>query len=77
MPVSFRSSGYQPTVTRGTARAGYASRFLIASARTIRTWIVRSAERRTLAQLTDWQLHDIGITRAEVDAEVDKWFWRL
>jgi uncharacterized protein YjiS (DUF1127 family) len=36
----------------------------------------RAAERRVLAQLSDWQLHDVGISRAEVDAEAGKWFWR-
>jgi len=35
----------------------------------------RAAERRALGQLTAWQLHDIGISRAEADAEAGKWFW--
>jgi uncharacterized protein YjiS (DUF1127 family) len=63
------------------AEAGYAPRFLIASARRIRAWILRSAERaderRILAQLTDWELRDIGISRAEANAEADKWCWRV
>jgi uncharacterized protein YjiS (DUF1127 family) len=36
----------------------------------------RSAQRRTLAQFSDWQLRDIGISRAEADAEAGKWLWR-
>jgi uncharacterized protein YjiS (DUF1127 family) len=68
-----------PTPAR-VAQAGYASKFLIASACTIRAWILRCAERsderRTLAQLNDWELRDIGIARAEADAEADKWCWR-
>jgi len=53
---------------------------LIAPTRGILAWAARCAERaaqrRTLAQLTDWQLRDIGISRAEADAEAGKWRWR-
>ena len=35
----------------------------------------RAAERRALAQLTDWELHDIGISRAEAAGEAGNWFW--
>jgi uncharacterized protein YjiS (DUF1127 family) len=35
----------------------------------------RASERRALGQLTVWQLRDIGISRAEADAEAGKWFW--
>jgi uncharacterized protein YjiS (DUF1127 family) len=36
----------------------------------------RAAERRALSRLTDWELHDIGISRTEAGAEAEKWFWR-
>lgn len=36
----------------------------------------RVSQRRVLAQFTDWQLRDIGISRAEADGEAGKWFWR-
>ena len=36
----------------------------------------RAAERRALSRLTDWELHDIGISRAEAGAEAEKWSWR-
>jgi len=53
---------------------------LIPPARGILAWALqcaeRSAQRRALAQLTDWQLRDIGISRTEADAEAGKWFWR-
>ena len=39
-------------------------------------WRARAAERRALSQLSDWELHDIGISRAEAGAEAEKWFWR-
>ena len=36
----------------------------------------RAAERRVLAQLTVWELRDIGISRGEADGESEKWSWR-
>lgn len=69
-----------PTPACRGAEAGDVSTFLVAPARTIRTWILRCAERaderRILAQLTDWELRDIGISRAEADAEAGKCRWR-
>jgi uncharacterized protein YjiS (DUF1127 family) len=38
-------------------------------------WHARAAERRALAQLSDSQLQDMGISRPEADAEAGKWFW--
>jgi uncharacterized protein YjiS (DUF1127 family) len=38
--------------------------------------IERAAERRALARLGDWQLRDIGISRADAEIEAAKWFWR-
>lgn len=49
-------------------------------ARRILAWLLRcaerSAERRVLAEFGDWQLRDIGISRAEADSEAAKWFWQ-
>ncbi|HUL08443.1 MAG TPA: DUF1127 domain-containing protein [Candidatus Acidoferrum sp.] len=36
----------------------------------------RAVDRRALAQLGDWQLCDIGISRADAEVEAAKWFWR-
>jgi uncharacterized protein YjiS (DUF1127 family) len=36
----------------------------------------RASARRDLAQLSDWQLRDVGISRAEADAEAGRWFRR-
>jgi uncharacterized protein YjiS (DUF1127 family) len=45
----------------------------------VRAWAAqcraRAAERRALAQQTDWQLQDVGVFRAEADGEAGKWFW--
>ncbi len=42
----------------------------------VRVWMQRSRQRRTLAELDDFRLKDIGLTRAEALAEARKPFWR-
>ncbi len=77
-------SGHQQTapVGSGPIRSGPVAGFrpLVKVAVDAWRWAAqcgaRAAERRVLAQLTDWQLHDIGISRAEADAEAGKSFWR-
>jgi len=39
-------------------------------------WFDRACQRETLAELTDHQLRDIGLTRSQADAEAAKPFWR-
>ena len=39
-------------------------------------WLQRRRERRQLAGLSDHVLKDIGVTRADVDGETRKTFWR-
>jgi uncharacterized protein YjiS (DUF1127 family) len=39
-------------------------------------WLQRWRERRQLAGLSDHVLKDIGVTRADVDGETRKAFWR-
>jgi len=34
-------------------------------------------QRRQLAALSDWQLRDIGLGRADVEAEITQPFWRF
>ena len=57
-----------------------AGRVLFRSAGDLLAWVrrcaQRSSERRTLAEFGDWQLRDIGITRAEAGTEAAKWFWQ-
>ena len=40
------------------------------------TWSERVHERRQLMEFDDHMLHDIGITRADAQAEAAKPFWR-
>ena len=39
-------------------------------------WQVRANERAALANLDDAALKDMGLSRADIAAEVDKPFWR-
>jgi len=39
-------------------------------------WTERARQRRHLAGLNDYMLRDIGLTRADVDAETRKPFWQ-
>ena len=44
-------------------------------------WLIaameRSRQRRALAGLSDYQLHDIGLSRSDVAGETAKPFWRV
>jgi uncharacterized protein YjiS (DUF1127 family) len=40
------------------------------------TWIQRARDRNALQRLDEHMLHDIGISRADVDYETSKPFWR-
>jgi uncharacterized protein YjiS (DUF1127 family) len=42
----------------------------------IARWIDRARQRQALASLSDHELRDIGITRAEAAREAGKPFWR-
>ena len=39
-------------------------------------WFERVRQRRQLGELSDHMLKDIGLTRADVEAEVTKPFWQ-
>ncbi|WP_434729995.1 DUF1127 domain-containing protein [Rhizobium binae] len=55
---------------RETARRG---RRLLAA---IGYWLEKRRSRRRLSELTDAELRDIGLTRAQAAAETSKsWFW--
>ena len=46
-------------------------------ARAVPAWPERLRQRDRLAELTDAQLRDVGLTRADVRRETAKPFWRL
>jgi uncharacterized protein YjiS (DUF1127 family) len=39
-------------------------------------WLERGRQRRHLAAMDDHMLRDIGLSRADVSAETEKWFWQ-
>jgi uncharacterized protein YjiS (DUF1127 family) len=43
---------------------------------TLRTWRDRVRQRRELAQWTDRDLHDVGLSWSDIALEVKKPFWR-
>ena len=43
---------------------------------TLLLWQARTRARRDLASFNDQMLHDIGVSRADVDHEFSKPFWR-
>ena len=59
--------------------AGPQSRLVSKVERTIDlllTWRERSRQRRHLLSLSNHMLHDIGVSRADVEGEATKPFWR-
>jgi uncharacterized protein YjiS (DUF1127 family) len=43
---------------------------------TFHTWRDRVRQRRELAQWSDRDLHDVGLSRSDIAYEADKPFWR-
>jgi len=43
---------------------------------TVHVWRERQRQRRELAQWTDRDMHDVGISWSDVAHEVEKPFWR-
>ena len=43
---------------------------------TLHTWRERVRQRRELAQWTDRDLHDVGLSRSDIVYEAEKPFWR-
>jgi uncharacterized protein YjiS (DUF1127 family) len=76
LPQTFVTTPMSQRSARGRRRFGD----LIPVARRVLAWVrrcvERAAERRTLAQMTEWQLRDIGVSRGEAKAEAAKPCWR-
>ena len=53
-----------------------ASTLALQFANTVVRWSDRSKQRKTLKQLTDQQLDDIGVSRTRATAEANKRFWQ-
>ena len=53
-----------------------ASTLALQFSNTVVRWSDRSKQRKTLKQLTDQQLDDIGVSRTRATAEANKRFWQ-
>ena len=62
----------QAPATLGAALAHAAARAL----ESVMEWHDRSMQRHSLASLDDYALKDLGLSRADVDGEARKPFWR-
>ena len=49
---------------------------LIAAFDQVLTWIERSKQRAYLAGLAPHEIHDLGLSRTDLDAECRKHFWQ-
>jgi uncharacterized protein YjiS (DUF1127 family) len=77
---TIRPSGHRSPSVYLLALAWFASRQVaFRSARgvdLVLAWAERSRQRRQLAELDDYMLCDIGLTRADVSHELRKSFWQ-
>lgn len=65
--------------SRGTVhqtRSSYISEGLVALFNRVQDWSERRRARNHLYQMPDYILHDIGVSRSEVETEYQKPFWR-
>ena len=49
---------------------------LVAAFDQVLTWIERSKQRADLAGLAPHEIHDLGLSRTDLDAECRKHFWQ-
>ena len=64
------------TYTHETMTYHHGSGFLAQFADTLHTWRQRQTQRRELAQWTERDLHDVGISWSDIVSEAEKPFWR-
>jgi len=70
---------YSNLGSRGTVRqnrSSYIGEGLVSLFNRFNDWTERHRARNHLYQMPDYILHDIGVSRAEVDAEWQKPFWK-
>ena len=67
-----KSGSYFVRPSRGSAGTGAVTRFFDHAL----TWLERARQRRHLAELDDRLLRDIGLSRAEVEHEISRPFWK-
>jgi len=64
------------TCTHETMTNRHQSGLLTQLGETLHTWRDRARQRRELAQWTDRDLHDVGLSWSDIAEEAEKPFWR-
>ena len=64
------------TCTHETMTNNHDSGLFAQLSETLRTWRERARQRRELAQWTERDLHDVGLSRSDIVHEAEKPFWR-
>jgi uncharacterized protein YjiS (DUF1127 family) len=64
------------TCTHETMTNHHHSGLLAQLGDTLHTWRDRARQRRELAQWTDRDLHDVGLSWSDIAEEAEKPFWR-
>ena len=72
----YNTTGKSGSGLFGASRDKATSSVLIRIVDGVFDWMDRARQRRHLAELDDRLLRDIGISRAEVDAEISRPVWR-
>ena len=52
-------------------------RWLSTALQRLKRWMETHRQRQRLASLDDYMLRDLGLTRADVQTEIEKPFWQL
>lgn len=78
--TTLSSHNFEDEIVISSAVYGLVQRFEAATVKvqkTLATWSARAEDRRQLSVMSDRMLIDIGLTRADVAVETDKYFWQL
>jgi uncharacterized protein YjiS (DUF1127 family) len=70
------NQGTVRTQSSNGAHASYVSEGLVTLFNRVNDWAERRRTRSHLYQMPDYILHDIGVTRSDVETEYQKPFWR-
>jgi uncharacterized protein YjiS (DUF1127 family) len=74
--ISTRTAASYATLAGGMSSPRLPGLSVARAADVLLTWVERARQRRRLGQLSNHMLKDIGLSRADVEIEAAKPFWR-